>query len=96
MSLEEEQRKVQIEEALAWLRRELAEMQLQDQQLLEKLLQLHTALRELKVESADWESSDPSRDGFASRARSSSEDMGGPVSPRRSSKVRRGRRNSLP
>ncbi|KAH0619296.1 hypothetical protein JD844_019257 [Phrynosoma platyrhinos] len=61
MPLASEQR-VQMEQALAWLRRELAEMQLQDQQLLEKLLQLHTALRELKVESADWESADPSRD----------------------------------
>ncbi|XP_042321246.1 uncharacterized protein C20orf202 homolog [Sceloporus undulatus] len=95
MPLESEQ-KVQMEQSLAWLRRELAEMQLQDQQLLEKLLQLHTALRELKVESADWESSDPSRDGFGSRARSSSEDMGTPVPPRRSYKVRRDRRNSLP
>lgn len=73
------------------------EMQLQDQQLLEKLLQLHTTLREVKVEcAAEWDSSDPSRDGFGARARSSSEDMGAPVLPRKSLKLGANRRNSLP
>ncbi|XP_063003513.1 uncharacterized protein C20orf202 homolog [Elgaria multicarinata webbii] len=95
MQLEGEQ-KLRMEQALAWLRRELMEMQLQDQQLLEKLLQLHTTLRELKVECADWESTDPSRDGFGCRGRSSSEDMGAPVAPRRSLKLGTSRRNSLP
>ncbi|XP_054837417.1 uncharacterized protein C20orf202 homolog [Eublepharis macularius] len=90
------EQKLPIEEALRWLRRELLEMQLQDQQLLEKLLKLHTALRELKVECADWESSDPSRDGFSARARSSSEDMGAPVLPRSNLKFGASRRNSLP
>ncbi|KAL8179944.1 UNVERIFIED_CONTAM: hypothetical protein K2H54_074318 [Gekko kuhli] len=72
----------------------MLEMQRQDQQLLEKLLKLHTALRELKVECADWEGSDPSRDGFAARARSSSEDMGAPLLP--SLKCGASRRSSLP
>ncbi|XP_033006940.1 uncharacterized protein C20orf202 homolog [Lacerta agilis] len=95
MQLEEE-RKLRIEQALAWLRRELLEMQLQDQELLDKLLQLHTTLRELKAECADWESSDPNRDVFGARARSSSEDMGAPVLSRRSLKLGANRRNSLP
>ncbi|KAL7975954.1 hypothetical protein Chor_005512 [Crotalus horridus] len=60
---------LRIESALAWLRSEL-EMQLQDQQLLEKLKKLHTTLWELKLVCADWESANPSRNGFGARARS--------------------------
>ncbi|XP_060089179.1 uncharacterized protein C20orf202 homolog [Heteronotia binoei] len=92
----EEGQSLAIQDALAWLRRELLEMQRQDEQLLEKLLKLHTALRELKVECADWEGSEPSRDGFATRARSSSEDLGVPFLPGSSLKCGASRRNSLP
>ncbi|XP_039220695.1 uncharacterized protein C20orf202 homolog [Crotalus tigris] len=87
---------LRIESALAWLRSELQEMQLQDQQLLEKLKKLHTTLWELKLVCADWESANPSRNGFGARARSSSEDMGDALPPRRSHKRRASRRNSLP
>uniref|UniRef100_A0A674HU48 Uncharacterized protein n=1 Tax=Terrapene triunguis TaxID=2587831 RepID=A0A674HU48_9SAUR len=76
-----------------------SEMQLQDQQLLEKLLQLHTSMQELKVECAYWESSDPSRETIRARARSSSEDMGAPVPTGGSTPSLKGetsRRNSIP
>uniref|UniRef100_A0A452HBI7 Uncharacterized protein n=1 Tax=Gopherus agassizii TaxID=38772 RepID=A0A452HBI7_9SAUR len=76
-----------------------SEMQLQDQLLLEKLLQLHASMQELKVECAYWESSDPSRETIRARARSSSEDMGAPVPTGGSAPSLKGetsRRNSIP
>ncbi|CAM5152409.1 unnamed protein product [Eretmochelys imbricata] len=98
MQLEEKQ-KLHLEHRLAWLRRELSEMQLQDQQLLEKLLQLHTSMQELKVECAYWESSETIRETIRARARSSSEDMGAPVPTGASAPSLKGetsRRNSIP
>ncbi|KYO42933.1 hypothetical protein Y1Q_0016927 [Alligator mississippiensis] len=98
MQLEEEQ-KAHLEHALAWLRRELSEMQLQDQRLREKLLQLHAGMQDLKAECAYWERSDPSREPVSTRARSSSEDMGVPAptdSPTSPLKGETSRRNSVP
>uniref|UniRef100_A0A8C3XI46 Uncharacterized protein n=1 Tax=Chelydra serpentina TaxID=8475 RepID=A0A8C3XI46_CHESE len=77
----------------------MTQMQLQDQQLLEKLLQLHTSMQELKVECAYWESSDPSRETVRARARSGSEDLGAPVPTGGSAPSLKGetsRRNSIP
>ncbi|KAG5842694.1 hypothetical protein ANANG_G00180340 [Anguilla anguilla] len=44
-----------IESALAWLRRELMEMRSQDQVLIRKLMDLHTGIQELKLECAEAE-----------------------------------------
>ncbi|EPY75087.1 hypothetical protein CB1_001812006 [Camelus ferus] len=42
-------------QTLEWLRKELAEMQVQDQRLLLTLRHLHSVLEELRTESAHWE-----------------------------------------
>ncbi|XP_059569037.1 uncharacterized protein C20orf202 homolog [Alligator mississippiensis] len=76
-----------------------SEMQLQDQRLREKLLQLHAGMQDLKAECAYWERSDPSREPVSTRARSSSEDMGVPAptdSPTSPLKGETSRRNSVP
>ncbi|KAJ8267671.1 hypothetical protein COCON_G00128430 [Conger conger] len=44
-----------IESALAWLRRELMEMRSQDQVLIQKLMDLHMGIQELKLECAEAE-----------------------------------------
>ncbi|XP_023831542.1 protein FAM167A-like [Salvelinus sp. IW2-2015] len=47
--------KLYIESALAWLHRELMEMQSQDQALIQQLMDPHTAIQELKLESGEEE-----------------------------------------
>ncbi|XP_077805014.1 uncharacterized protein C20orf202 homolog isoform X1 [Macaca mulatta] len=42
-------------ETLEWLRKELSEMQIQDQRLLLTLRHLHSVLEELRADSAHWE-----------------------------------------
>ncbi|XP_023667550.1 uncharacterized protein [Paramormyrops kingsleyae] len=44
-----------IESALAWLRRELMEMRSQDQILIQQLMELHAGIQELKLECAEAE-----------------------------------------
>ncbi|KAJ8409848.1 hypothetical protein AAFF_G00219070 [Aldrovandia affinis] len=44
-----------IESALAWLRRELMEMRSQDQVLIRQLMDLHAGIQELKLECAEVE-----------------------------------------
>nr|XP_040044210.1 potassium voltage-gated channel subfamily A member 4-like [Gasterosteus aculeatus aculeatus] len=48
-------RKLDIESALAWLRRELVEMRSQDQALIRQLMELHSGIQELKQELAEEE-----------------------------------------
>ncbi|KAK6323610.1 hypothetical protein J4Q44_G00059490 [Coregonus suidteri] len=47
--------KLDIENALAWLRRELMEMRSQDQALIRQLMDLHAGIQELKLECAEAE-----------------------------------------
>ncbi|XP_070995798.1 glutamate-rich protein 4 [Oncorhynchus clarkii lewisi] len=47
--------KLDIESALAWLRRELMEMRSQDQALIRQLMDLHAGIQELKLECAEAE-----------------------------------------
>ncbi|KAM8766836.1 uncharacterized protein AB9X84_005936 [Acanthopagrus schlegelii] len=51
----EEGRKLDIESALAWLRRELIEMRSQDQALIRQLMELHSGIQELKQELSEEE-----------------------------------------
>ncbi|MBN3318241.1 F167A protein, partial [Atractosteus spatula] len=51
-----------IETALAWLRRELMEMRSQDQMLIKQLMDLHNGIQELKLECADLENIDSESD----------------------------------
>ncbi|CAJ1083194.1 potassium voltage-gated channel subfamily A member 4-like [Xyrichtys novacula] len=51
----EEGRKLDIESALAWLRRELMEMRSQDQALIRQLMELHSGIQELKQELSEEE-----------------------------------------
>ncbi|KAM8840345.1 uncharacterized protein AB9W97_001205 [Spinachia spinachia] len=51
----EEGRKLDIESALAWLRRELVEMRSQDQALIRQLMELHSGIQELKQELSEEE-----------------------------------------
>ncbi|XP_028820208.1 protein FAM167A isoform X2 [Denticeps clupeoides] len=44
-----------IESALAWLRRELIELRSQDQLLIRQLMDLHAGIQELKMEYAEIE-----------------------------------------
>ncbi|XP_070702953.1 uncharacterized protein C20orf202 [Pempheris klunzingeri] len=48
-------RKLDIESALAWLRRELMEMRSQDQALIRQLMELHSGIQELKQELSEEE-----------------------------------------
>ncbi|GAA6222886.1 protein FAM167A-like [Lates japonicus] len=50
-----ERNKVDIESALAWLRRELMEMRSQDQALIRQLMELHSGIQELKQELSEEE-----------------------------------------
>ncbi|XP_074542292.1 uncharacterized protein LOC141802628 [Halichoeres trimaculatus] len=54
----EEGRKLDIESALAWLRRELIEMRSQDQALVRQLMELHSGIQELKQELSEEEETD--------------------------------------
>ncbi|XP_069033132.1 protein FAM89A [Embiotoca jacksoni] len=47
--------KLDIESALAWLRRELMEMRSQDQALIRQLMELHSGIQELKQELSEEE-----------------------------------------
>ncbi|KAK1337349.1 hypothetical protein QTO34_001975 [Cnephaeus nilssonii] len=60
-------------QTLEWLRKELAEMQIQDQKLLLTLRHLHSVLEELRSESAHWEDAMSSRGTSPIRARAGSE-----------------------
>ncbi|KAG8524150.1 hypothetical protein J0S82_001926 [Galemys pyrenaicus] len=60
-------------QTLEWLRRELAEMQIQDQRLLLTLRHLHSILEELRAESARWEDTRSSGGTSPIRARADSE-----------------------
>ncbi|XP_072771740.1 uncharacterized protein [Nerophis lumbriciformis] len=50
--------KLDIESALAWLRRELIEMRSQDQALVRQLMELHSGIQELKQELSEEEEDD--------------------------------------
>ncbi|KAM5177331.1 uncharacterized protein C20orf202 homolog [Callospermophilus lateralis] len=87
-------------QTLEWLRRELSEMQIQDQQLLLTLRHLHGVLEELRAESARWEEAPSSAGTSPARARAGSEGRGcQPVPLRGLAQLLRGeesRRSSLP
>ncbi|KAM5305138.1 uncharacterized protein C20orf202 homolog [Glossophaga mutica] len=87
-------------QTLEWLRKELAEMQIQDQKLLLTLRHLHSVLEELRSESAHWEDARSSGGASPIRARAGSEGRGQPpVSSRRLAQLLQGvdsRRSSLP
>uniref|UniRef100_A0A8C8UKG9 Transmembrane 74B, opposite strand n=2 Tax=Peromyscus maniculatus bairdii TaxID=230844 RepID=A0A8C8UKG9_PERMB len=63
-------------QTLEWLRKELAEMQIQDQQLLLSLRHLQSLLEELQAESTHWEDTRSSRNTSPFRARLGSEGRG--------------------
>ncbi|XP_074203001.1 uncharacterized protein C20orf202 homolog [Camelus bactrianus] len=63
-------------QTLEWLRKELAEMQVQDQRLLLTLRHLHSVLEELRTESAHWEDARSSGGTSPIRARAGSEGRG--------------------
>ncbi|XP_073928510.1 uncharacterized protein C20orf202 homolog isoform X2 [Castor canadensis] len=89
-----------LAQTLEWLRKELAEMQIQDQRLLLTLRHLQNVLEELRAQSAHWE--DARSPGATSpiRVRAGSEGRGcQPVSLRGLAQVLRreeSRRSSLP
>ncbi|XP_074173601.1 uncharacterized protein C20orf202 homolog isoform X2 [Rhinolophus sinicus] len=87
-------------QTLEWLRKELAEMQVQDQRLLLTLRHLHSVLEELRAESAQWEDAKSSGGPSPTRARAGSEGRGHqPISSRRLAQLLQGldsRRSSLP
>ncbi|XP_038288840.1 uncharacterized protein C20orf202 homolog isoform X1 [Canis lupus familiaris] len=87
-------------QTLEWLRKELAEMQVQDQRLLLTLRHLHSVLEELRTESAHWEDARSSGGTSPIRARAGSETRGRPpVSSKGLARLIRGedsRRSSLP
>lgn len=51
-------RKLDIESALAWLRKELMELRSQDQALIRQLMELHSGIQELKQELSEEEETD--------------------------------------
>ncbi|KAL6099537.1 uncharacterized protein ACO6RY_01337 [Pungitius sinensis] len=59
----EEGTKLDIENALAWLRRELVEMRLQDQALIRQLMELHSGIQELKQELSEEEQGEETDEG---------------------------------
>ncbi|XP_008580974.1 PREDICTED: uncharacterized protein C20orf202 homolog [Galeopterus variegatus] len=87
-------------QTLEWLRKELSEMQIQDQRLLLTLRHLHSVLEELRADSAQWEEARSSGGTSPIRARAGSEGRGcQPVSSRGLAQLLRGedsRRSSLP
>uniref|UniRef100_H0XNP8 Chromosome 20 open reading frame 202 n=2 Tax=Otolemur garnettii TaxID=30611 RepID=H0XNP8_OTOGA len=60
-------------QTLEWLRKELSEMQIQDQRLLLTLRHLHSVLEELRVDSAQWEDARSSGGASPIRTRAGSE-----------------------
>lgn len=54
--------KLDIESALAWLRRELMEMRSQDQALIRQLMELHSGIQELKQELSEEEEEEEDSD----------------------------------
>uniref|UniRef100_A0ABI7Z6Y9 Uncharacterized protein n=1 Tax=Felis catus TaxID=9685 RepID=A0ABI7Z6Y9_FELCA len=87
-------------QTLEWLRKELAEMQVQDQRLLLTLRHLHRVLEELRAKSAHWDDATSSRGTSPIRARAGSESRGCPsISSKALAQLLRGadsRRSSLP
>ncbi|XP_060470232.1 uncharacterized protein C20orf202 homolog [Panthera onca] len=87
-------------QTLEWLRKELAEMQVQDQRLLLTLRHLHRVLEELRAKSAHWDDAMSSRGTSPIRARAGSESRGCPsISSKALAQLLRGadsRRSSLP
>nr|XP_035977664.1 uncharacterized protein C20orf202 homolog isoform X1 [Halichoerus grypus] len=87
-------------QTLEWLRKELAEMQVQDQRLLLTLRHLHSVLQELRTESAPWEDARSSGGTSPRRARAGSESRGRPpISSQGLAQLLQGtdsRRSSLP
>ncbi|XP_017367284.1 uncharacterized protein C20orf202 homolog [Cebus imitator] len=87
-------------QTLEWLRKELSEMQIQDQRLLLTLRHLHSVLEELRADSAHWEDARSSGGTSPIRARAGSEGRGcQPVCSRGLAQLLRGedsRRSSLP
>ncbi|KAI2593802.1 hypothetical protein G5576_102505 [Homo sapiens] len=87
-------------QTLEWLRKELSEMQIQDQSLLLTLRHLHSVLEELRADSAHWEDARSSGGTSPIRARAGSEGRGcQPVCSRGLAQLLRGedsRRSSLP
>ncbi|XP_025119509.2 uncharacterized protein C20orf202 homolog [Bubalus kerabau] len=63
-------------QTLEWLRKELTEMQDQDQRLLLTLRHLHSVLEELRAESVHWEDARSSGGTSPIRARAGSEGRG--------------------
>ncbi|XP_054619408.1 uncharacterized protein si:ch211-153f2.3 [Dunckerocampus dactyliophorus] len=55
--------KLDIESALAWLRRELMEMRSQDQALVRQLMELHSGIQELKQELSEEEEEEEDGEG---------------------------------
>ncbi|XP_004697948.1 uncharacterized protein C20orf202 homolog [Echinops telfairi] len=62
-----------LRQTLEWLRKELSEMQVQDQRLLLTLRHLHSVLEELRAASAHWEDARSSGAPSPIRARAGSE-----------------------
>ncbi|XP_048203395.1 uncharacterized protein C20orf202 homolog [Perognathus longimembris pacificus] len=89
-----------LAQTLEWLRKELAEMQVQDQRLLLTLRHLHSVLAELQAQSAHWDEARSSRGASPIRARAGSEGKAcQPVSLKGLALILRGeesRRSSLP
>ncbi|XP_075383781.1 uncharacterized protein C20orf202 homolog [Tenrec ecaudatus] len=88
-----------LRETLEWLRKELSEMQVQDQRLLLTLRHLHGVLEELRAESAHWEDARSSGAPSPIRARAGSEGRSHqPLSLRGPAQLLReeSRRSSLP
>ncbi|XP_058418128.1 uncharacterized protein C20orf202 homolog [Diceros bicornis minor] len=87
-------------QTLEWLRKELAEMQVQDQRLLLTLRHLHSVLEELRAENAHWEEARSSGGMSPIRARAGSEGRGRQLSSSRElAQLLQGadsRRSSLP
>ncbi|XP_052039850.1 uncharacterized protein C20orf202 homolog [Apodemus sylvaticus] len=86
-------------QTLEWLREELAEMQIQDQELLLTLRHLHSLLEELRAESTHWEDTRPSPSTSPFRARLGSEGRARQPVPRQLTQLPReekNRRSSLP
>ncbi|CAH6777113.1 uncharacterized protein C20orf202 homolog [Phodopus roborovskii] len=90
---------VNLKQTLEWLRKELTEMQIQDQQLLLALRHLQSLLEELRAESTHWENTRPSRSTSPFRARLGSDSRGCQPVSRGLSQLLLGeesRRSSLP
>ncbi|KAI5247991.1 uncharacterized protein C20orf202 homolog [Manis pentadactyla] len=72
----EEEPALNLRQTLEWLRKELGEMQAQDQRLLLTLRHLHSVLEELRAERAHWEDARSPEGASPIRARAGSEGTG--------------------